>query len=49
MSELTHFDEFAKEGISDFDTFSFPWPICLRGSNGIKSFEKCDTPSEFIR
>lgn len=23
MSELTHFDEFAKEGISDFDTFFF--------------------------
>lgn len=28
--------------------FFFSWPICLRGRYGIKSFEKCDTPSEFI-
>lgn len=46
-SKLTYFDEFAKKSICDFGTFFF-WPICLRGSYRIKSFEKCDTPSEFI-
>lgn len=46
-SELTHFDEFAKESISDLGTF-FSRPICLRRSYRIKSFEKYYTPSEFI-
>lgn len=47
-SELSHFDESTKKGMCDFGTFFFFWPICLRGSYRIKSFEKCDTPSEFI-